>query len=168
MDKKETSRILAYITAVYPGFIKDRDPQVLNDLWQRIFRDTPFGAVEEAVFSFIASDTKGFPPTPGAVNAFIVRRAELSEPTESEAWALVLKAVSRGCYNSREEFEKLPPEIREVVGHPRMIHEWSQMSPSEVHTVICADFKRAWRARQQKRREIGLLYSAPALPGEDS
>ena len=37
MDMKETRRILAAIQAIYPSFTKDRDPNVLSQVWQQVF-----------------------------------------------------------------------------------------------------------------------------------
>ena len=55
---------------------------------------------------------------------------------------------------SREEYEKLPPDIREIVGSSRMLHEWAQMDSGEVNTIIAAGFKRSWRARQELKQEL--------------
>ena len=162
MNMKETQRILASITAIYPSFTRDRDCAVLARVWQQVFAGVPYPDVSRALAAFIASDTKGFPPTPGAVNAYIFKARQLCEPTEDEAWARVMKAVSRSCYYSAEEYAKLPEDIREIVGSPRMLHEWSQMSAGELNTVIGPGFKRSWRARRELRQEL-----APFLrPGE--
>ena len=169
MNMKDTSRILASIQAVYPNFTKDRDARVLANVWQQVFADVPYAEVNRALGAFFASDVKGFPPTPGAVNAYIKKSKQLTAPTENEAWARLLKAVSRGLYNSAEEYEKLPEDIREIVGSPRMLYEWAQMSPGELNTVVAPGFKRSWRARQELRQELGPYYKlegpeTPSLP----
>ena len=169
MNIRETGRILSYITAIYPGFLKDRDPKILTEVWQRVFAAVPYTDVERALSAFIATDVKGFPPTPGAVNALLVKSAQLYEPTEDQAWMRLLRAISRGLYNSGEEFSKLPKEIREIVGSPRQLYEWAQLDASEVNTVIASSFKRSWRVRQELKRELGPLLPPsesgwPALP----
>ena len=70
---------------------------------------------------------------------------------------------------SREEYENLPEDIREIVGSPRMLYEWAQMSPGELNTVVAPGFKRSWRARQELRQELGLYDrlegpETPSLP----
>ena len=164
MDMKETKRILADITAMYPSFIKDRDPRVLSLVWQQVFANTPYPLVNQALYAFFSTDVKGFPPTPGALNAFIRKTQQLNAPSEDEAWIKVYKAISRGLYNSREEFDKLPPDIRKIVGSPRMLYEWAQMDRSEVNSVIAACFKRSWRARHELTQELLLLPEVPAEP----
>ena len=156
----ETKRILAAITAIYPTFTRDRDAAVLAQVWQQVFAATPYLLVNQALTAFIATDTRGFPPTPGALNAYIMKTEQLKGPTENDAWARVYKAISRGLYNSREEFDKLPQDIREIVGSPRMLYEWAQMDSSEVNSVIAAGFKRSWRTRQELKRELMLPSGA--------
>ncbi len=156
MNMQETSYILSCITAVYPSFLKDRDPKFLKEIWQRIFCNVPREQVEQAVTAFIASDTKGFPPTPGAINDWIMKARQKDELTADEAWALVARAASRGTYNSREEFEKLPPDVQKIVCSPRQIYEWAQVDCTEFNTVVASCFKRSWRARQEQKREMGV------------
>ena len=103
------------------------------------------------------------------MNAYIRKARELTGPSENEVWCRVLKAASRGLYNSREEYENLPEDIREIVGSPRMLYEWAQMSPGELNTVVAPGFKRSWRARQELRQELGLYDrlegpETPSLP----
>lgn len=161
MNRAETNRVLAFITAVYPLFLKERDPELLCEVWQGIFASVPFAQVLRAVNAYIATDTRGFPPTPGSVNAFLVKTRQLNERTEDEAWALALKAASRSGYNCGEEFAKLPPEIQEIVGSANVLHEWAMMSTSDVNTVVAAGFKRSYRARQELRRELGNFALPP-------
>ena len=160
MTIQETGRILSCITAVYPAFLKDRDPKLIGEIWQRIFADVPYKQVEQAVTVFIATDVRGFPPTPGAINMWIMKAREAEEMTADEAWERVARAASRGTYNSGEEFEKLPPDIQKIVCSPRQIYEWAQMDCTEFNTVIASSFKRSWRARQEQKREMGVYLPA--------
>ena len=162
MNLEETVRILASVAIVDPA-IRDRDSELLAQVWQQVFADVPYAEVNRALGAFFATDTKGFPPTPGAVNAFVRKARQLNEPSENEVWALVVKAASRSTYYSREEFEKLPEDVREIVGSPRILYEWAQADPREMNTVIAAGFRRAWRERQELKRELGL-YPALAAP----
>lgn len=155
MNMTETGKILAVISEMYPSFRKDRNIQATAKIWQQVFERTPYELVSQALTSYIATDTKGFPPVPGALNERIAQRRELEGMNENEAWSLVYKALCRGIYNSREEFDKLPEEIRRVVGHPRQLHEWAMLDTHEVSTVIASGFKRAWRARKELQRALG-------------
>ncbi len=165
MNEKETVRILSIITEVYPAFRKDRNISATAKVWQKIFEHTPYEAVEQALMAYIATDTKGFPPVPGAINERIRQAGELDGLTENDAWILVLKAASRGIYNSAEEFAKLPEEVQRAVGHPRQLHEWAMLDAGEVNTVIASAFRRAWRARKELENALGKA-TAPRLEGE--
>ena len=101
---------------------------------------------------------------PGAINERILQARELCELTENDAWVLVLRAVSRGIYNSAEEFAKLPEEVQRIVGHPRQLHEWALLDAGEVNTVIASAFRRSWRARKELEKSLGL---SPALRLEE-
>lgn len=169
MTRVETSRFLKCISAVYPNFDRDRDPTLLIGIWQRVFADTPAALVEQAFYAFIATDAKGYPPTPGALNA-IIHRAEQDEGlTEDKAWALVAKAASRGSYYSGTEFAKLPPEVQRIVGSPGQLYEWSQMNQRDFYAVVETGFKRSWRARYEHEWEKKYFLPAKSremLPGE--
>ena len=164
MDMIETKKILADITAMYPSFIKDRDPAVLSRVWQRLFANTPYALVNQALYAFLNTDVKGFPPTPGALNDIIRKARQLNGPTEDDAWIKVYKAISRGLYNSQEEFDKLPPDIQRIVGSPRMLYEWAHMDSDDVNKVIAAHFKRSWRTRQEQEQNRLLLPETSADP----
>ena len=156
MNEQETGKILAVISEMYPSFRKDRNIQATQDIWLTIFEHTPYEQVSQALMSYIATDTKGFPPVPGALNERICQARELNGMNENEAWCLVFKALGRGIYNSEEEFSKLPEEIQRIVGHPRQLHEWAMLDTHEVSTVIASGFKRSWRARMELERSLGV------------
>ena len=164
MNENETGKILSVISEVYPAFRKDRNIDATARIWQKIFEHTPYEAVEQALMAYIATDTKGYPPVPGAINERIMQARELDGLTENDAWILVLKAASRGIYNSGEEFAKLPEEVQRIVGHPRQLYEWAMLDAGEVNTVIASSFRRSWRARKELEKSLGM---APALGLEE-
>ena len=169
MTKAETSRLMGCISAVYPLVDRDRDPQFLVDIWQRVFADTPAALVEQAFYAFIATDTRGYPPTPGALNAIIHRVEQDEGLNEDTAWAMVVRAASRGIYYSGTEFAKLPPEVQRIVGSPGQLCEWSQMNRHDFYAAVENGFRRSWRARYEHEWE--KQYFLPAqntekLPGK--
>ena len=161
MNRQETGRILSVISEVYPSFRKDRNIEATCAVWQRVFEHTPYALVEQALMSYIATDPKGFPPVPGAINERIGQMRELGGMNENEAWSLVYRALCRGIYHAREEFDKLPEEVRRIVGDPAQLHEWAMLDTHEVSTVIAAGFRRSWRARKELEKALG----SPQVPG---
>lgn len=164
MDMNETRRILASITAIYPAFVKDRDPDVLSRIWQQIFARAPYSLVNQALTAYIATDVKGFPPTPGALNAFILKTRQLQGLTVDEGWSILLKALSRGLYNSQEVFDALPREVKKIVRSPNTIFQWAHLGRSEINTVIASHFRQSWNAMQEKLQYEDLLPEIPAEP----
>lgn len=152
MTQQETNKILALIVEMYPKFNEGRNPQLTSKMWSAMFQEEPYEWVEKGFLAFVATDAKGFPPTPGAIKEKIQQLSGTEEPTEMEAWSILFKAICRGAYNSKEEFDKLPREIQEIVGHPSQIYEWSQMDSDEVNTVVASNFQRSYRARTESRK----------------
>ena len=160
MNIQETNKCLALIAETYPAFMKDRDASVTANLWQTIFADETYQEVMNAIIAFISTDTKGFYPAPGAIKEQLAMFRKTDEMTEGEAWAIVSKAIRRGLYNSREEFEKFPNVIKSVVGTHEMLREWAMMSPSEIESVVASNFQRSYRARATHVREYEKLPSS--------
>jgi len=166
MTPQETNKILALMVEVYPKFNEGRNPQLTSKLWSTLFADEPYEWVEKGFMAFVATDTKGFPPTPGAIKEKIQMLTGKEEPTELEAWGKVYKAICRSGWYSKEEFDKLPKDIQEVVGYPEQLFEWSQMSSDEVNTVVASNFQRSYRARAESRKMMlripdGLKINLP-------
>ena len=150
MTQDETNRILTMITEVYPSFRKDRNPLLTSQLWHRIFLNIPYDQVSGALMEYIVTDTKGFPPAPGALIAQIRSRLEAKELTAAEAWEITRKAISRGIYYSREEFDKLPRSVQAVVRSPENLHSWASMEEWQVQNSIAPWFFRSYSSRLEK------------------
>ena len=170
MNNQETAKILAIITEVYPTFANGRNLENTIKIWAKFFEDEPYKAVEAAVMQYVATDVKGFPPSIGQLKAALHTVAGADGMSEVEAWGLVAKACGNSLYNSEEEFKKLPPVIREVVGSPSVLRMWSMTDPEEFGTVISSNFMRSYRVRAAHAMEREMLPSSvraalPALVG---
>lgn len=66
MNEKETTKILATISAEYPYFMKDRDYDATIKLWQTVFEEDVYDRVASAVVSFIAMTRKDWHPYRGS------------------------------------------------------------------------------------------------------
>ena len=157
MTIQETAKILAIINEVYPAFGRDRNLKTTTEIWAKFFEDESYKVVEAAVMQFIASDVKGFAPSIGQIKAALHDVAGAEELSEVEAFALVSKACSNGFYGYKEEFNKLPPVIQEVIGQPEVIREWSQLPVDEFQTVVGSNFMRSYRVRATHAKERAKL-----------
>jgi hypothetical protein len=162
MNRSETMKALSIVQEAYPHFMDGRTPEATLDLWAKLFPSEPFSAVETAILSFIASDTKGFPPNIGQIKEKIAQMND-TEPDEMQAWAIVSRALSRA---SRAEFAKLPPLIQQCIGSPETFIEWSYMDTDAVDVTIANGFMRTYRAKAQRQREYGKLpdFARGAFP----
>ena len=156
MTREDTIMVLSVLRGAYPSFYRGADRHEAEDtvsLWASLFADDDVRIVTAAVKALIVSDVKGFPPVPGQVKEYIRKLTMPKELTEGEAWALVAKAVSNGLYGSQEEFAKLPEDVQLIVGSPSQLRDWAAMESETVHSVVASNFQRAYRTRQQAKRE---------------
>lgn len=150
MNRQEVVAVLAVLKTAYPGFYRNTnraDAQAAVDLWLDLFADDPAPLVGAAVKALIATDEKGYPPHIGAVKAKLRQLSAPARDTEAEAWGKVLKAISRGLYDSGPEFQALPPDLQRLVGSPRQLREWAMLDSDTVNSVVASNFQRSYRAR---------------------
>lgn len=162
VNDAETKKILAVISDVYPTFLRERDPGRTVELWRRIFEDDAYETVSNALMAFVATDTKGFPPMPGAIKEKIRQAATPPESkmTEVEAWSLVLKAIRSANWYAEENFEKLPSDIKRLVGAPQTLREWAMMPEDDVYSVVASNFQRSYRAIVAAQEEFAAIPPA--------
>ncbi len=94
-----------------------------------------------AVKAFVATDTKGFPPSVGQIKQRLVQLKMPDMPDEAEAWKQVWVAIQSSAYHSKEEFEKLHPIVQRVVGQPEMLKAWAMEKADDIQTVIASNFQ---------------------------
>lgn len=160
MTESETAKVLSIISAIWPSFNNNRDVRVTINVWAKLFENESYEQVSAAVLAFANTDTKGFAPMPGALKNLISQAAEPEQMTETEAWALVSKALRNGLYGHEEEFRKLPENIQGVLGDSKILHEWAMLDESQVQTVVASNFQRSYRARQAYVRETAKIPPA--------
>lgn len=163
MNREETGKIMAALKTAYPQYyrgISASEAAAAINLWQTIFTDKDYSAVSNAVMAFIATDSKGYPPAPGQINAMLQKITTPAGLSEQDAWALARKAVSNGRYGSVEEFAKLPPEVKAAVGGAAALKEWAEVPEDELATVVRSNFCRVYRAKQEREKTWEALPAA--------
>lgn len=161
MTVRETGKIMDILAAAFPRFYAGKSPKEQTTavaLWANMFEDEPVELVAAAVKALIACETEGWPPTIGAVKAYILRLTQPQELTENEAWSIVSKAVRRVDWlNPTAQFDALPEEIRAVVGSPQTLVEWGRADENSFATVIASNFQRSYRAKRKSRQELAAI-----------
>ena len=149
---------MAVIYAAYPNYYRGASPQDRADavdLWTTMFSEDSPELVAGAVKAFISSDEKGFPPVIGQIKAKIRDIHAQEQLPETAAWAVMQKALKNSGYHAREEYEKLPDEIKACVT-PELMRDWAMdMNGSE--QVIASNFMRSYRAAVARKQQLDAL-----------
>ncbi len=157
MDKTETLKIMTVIKTAYPKYYTDLDESNLQAavrLWNGMFREIDYSVIAVAVKAYIAANK--FPPTIADINEYIASIIQPEEKTAFEAWEQVKRAVRNSSYNSQTEFNKLPEDIREVVGSPETLRVWAMSDAAMLDSVIGSNFQKGYKARQQYNRHLSF------------
>lgn len=162
MELKQALQVLAVLKAAYPQHyrgLSDGDIRAMATLWASMFEE-PYGDVMQAVKAHIATDTRGFFPTIGAVKEQLARMRESRRGgalTEHEAWELVRQALKNGYYGAQQEFAKLPAVVQKILGGPSQLRDWALLPDEQVGTVIASNFMRSYRARAAWESDVEKL-----------
>lgn len=162
MTRDETKVILAVLRSAYPSFYKGMGGAELTgivDLWAEMFRDEPSKLVAAAVKAMIATRENTYPPNIGEIKAQIEKLRHSDELSASDAWSMVAAATRNSLYNAQAEFEKLPPDVRAIVGTPMQLKEWAMMSSDTFNSVVASNFQKAFRIRAERARNDRKLPS---------
>lgn len=160
MTIEETKQILTILKINYPASFKGWDGEqsrMFLKLWAEAFKDEPVELVAGAVKSIVYGDTREFAPNIGQVKEKIHKLTAKDEMTEIEAWGTVKAALRNSGYHAAEEFEKLPPVVKSLVGSPRQLFEWSMMDTSEIDTVVASNFQRSYKVRAKHEKEMQAI-----------
>ena len=160
MTRDDVIKIMSVLRGAYPHFYRDISKQEAYDtinLWTDMFSNDDASIVASAVKSLIDGDDKGFPPTIGQVKAKMRLLVGSDELTEAEAWNLVSKAVKNGLYGAVEEFEKLPPAVKRIVGSPSQLRDWASMDSDTLQSVVASNFQRSYKVVATREKEIAAL-----------
>lgn len=163
MNREETIKVLSVLKVAYPQFYAKQSPQDLQTavlLWNEMFADDAYADVCSAVKGVIATDTTGFPPTIGIIKGMLRKLTKPMTDTSADAWATVRRAIGRSAMNSVKEFDKLPANIKRIVGGASQLRDWSMMPPETVDSVVQSNFLRSYRSLESQVNEIEALPSA--------
>lgn len=153
MTREETKKILMMVQASYPNF-NPPDKTVTINTWFLLLKDNEYLAIEQALRTYITTDTSGFAPSIGQLLDKLHTIQSPQELNEMEAWSLVSKALRNGYYGAVEEFDKLPPLVQKAVGSPDNLRNWSQTDVKAIETVIQSNFMRSYAAIMKREYEI--------------
>nr|DAE81974.1 MAG TPA: replisome organizer [Bacteriophage sp.] len=156
MTREETVEIIHIICDCYPNF-KPEDLSRTIDAWQVMLEEYSCEQVAVALKAYITSNTSGFAPSVGEI---VAKMQLVSQPQELDgmtAWGLVSKALRNGTYGAVEEFNKLPPLVKQAVGMPDNLKNWATSDYQTIETVIQSNFLRTYETIVKRANEINRM-----------
>lgn len=160
MNRKDAAGIMAILQTAYPTYYAKQSAQQRMEavnLWAELFADDPGPVVAAAIKSIIVSSPNPFPPSIGEIKNKMHDLTTPAEMSETEAWALVSKALHNGIYGYQSEFDKLPPTVQAAVGRAEQLREWAVMPEDEVQSVVASNFMRGFKTAQKRERDTALI-----------
>lgn len=156
MTRDETVKIIRIMCDCYPNY-KPNNLSETVDVWQMMLEEYSYEQVSVALKAYIHSDISGFAPSIGQL---IGKIQTISQPQELDgmtAWGLVSKALRNGTYGAVEEFNKLPPLVRQAVGMPDNLKNWATSDYRTIETVIQSNFLRTYEVIVKRETEISRM-----------
>lgn len=172
MDKLEASKLVAVVTATYPGYFRSYSTADINNMvsaWYRVLGDIPYEQADAGLTVFLRSDTKGFPPSPGQILNCVISVTEKQEDRigELEAWSMVMQALrnSGDLARATKEFNALPGIVRATIGRPENLRQWAvdeNFSVEVAQGIFLRQFANMQR-RIQSEKQMTSSTNSPRL-----
>lgn len=156
MTREETVKIIRIMSDCYPNY-KPNNLSETVDVWQMMLDEYSYNQVSIALKAYVTSDTSGFAPSVGEIVAKIQTISQPQELDGMTAWGLVSKALRNGTYGAVEEFNKLPPLVRQAVGMPDNLKNWATSDYQTIETVIQSNFLRTYETIVKRANEINRM-----------
>ena len=140
----------------YPNY-KPNNLSETVDVWNMMLEEYSYSQISMALKTYVHSDISGFAPSIGQL---IGKIQTISQPQELDgmaAWGLVSKALRNGTYGAVEEFNKLPPLVRQAVGMPDNLKNWATSDYQTIETVIQSNFLRTYETVVKRANEINRM-----------
>jgi hypothetical protein len=156
LTREETVKIIRIMCDCYPNY-KPNNLSETVDVWQMMLDEYSYNQVSIALKAYVTSDTSGFAPSVGEIVAKIQTISQPQELDGMAAWGLVSKALRNGTYGAVEEFNKLPPLVRQAVGIPGNLKNWATSDYQTIETVIQSNFLRTYEVIVKRANEINRM-----------
>ena len=156
MTREQVGKLLMTIQAYYPNY-NPPDKEITLNAWYIMFAEYPEELVLQALRACIATNISGFAPDVGQIMSKIQIISQPQELDGMTAWGLVSKALRNGTYGAVEEFNKLPPLVRQAVGMPDNLRNWATSDYQAIETVIQSNFLKNYRTVVARSEELKCM-----------
>lgn len=156
MTREQVGKLLMTIQAYYPNY-NPPDKEIALNAWHIMLAEYPEELVLQALRACITTNTSGFAPDVGQIMSKIQTISQPQELDGMAAWGLVSKALRNGTYGAVEEFNKLPPLVKQAVGMPDNLKNWATSDYQTIETVIQSNFLRTYETVVKRVNEINRM-----------
>lgn len=156
MTREQVGKLLMTIQAYYPNY-NPPDKEITLNAWHIMLAEYPEELVLQALRACIATNTSGFAPDVGQIMSKIQTISQPQKLDGMAAWGLVSKALRNGTYGAVEEFNKLPPLVKQAVGMPDNLKNWATSDYQTIETVIQSNFLRTYETVVKRANEINRM-----------
>ena len=156
MTKEDVRKILMILDATFASF-NVSNPESMVDAWYYMLQDFSTDEILMGLKTYITTQGSAYAPSVSELIAMTRKPQELTQLEEVDAWAQVRKAIKRGIYHSKEDFDQLPEEAKKVVARPEQLCEWAQLPSEEIDTVVRSNFRRSYEIMQKRTAEIAAM-----------
>ena len=130
MTRDETKKLLLQMQMMYPN-LKFTDLSFAIETWHQFLADRDYQLYADALAVYVQTDTSGFAPNLGQLNALIAD-ASVESIEEGEIRAMLKRAAQNSNYGSVAEFNRLPEGLQKAVGSPSVIKSWGSQTWSDL------------------------------------
>lgn len=116
MTSKECLQLLGMMRSLFPNEkqMTDEDIKVKAMFWANIMKDISYQEAIEGLNHYVSTSTTGFAPQPAHILNYARQKNRL---TDAEIERYLLDALSNSTYNSEIEFDKLPEDLKKIIGN---------------------------------------------------
>lgn len=157
MTRDEVAKILAVISTAYPNF-KVENKSTTVDTWHFLLSEHSYTDISIALKTFINTSNSPFAPSVAELIGMTHKPAELAQMSDSEAWTMVRRAISRGNYYAEDDFAKFPPAVQKVVGSPSQLRLWAQDTEFN-EGVESSNFYKRYNTEIKRENEMSWMPS---------
>lgn len=155
---------LIYITkATYPRAFErftQADYSNMELAWSMVLGEYSYEQAAMGLRTFLASDSKGFPPSVGQI-VECMRKASKRPEDEmlaAEAWEMVWKAIGDVKWdNPEEEYNKLPKKVQKIIGSAASLVEMAKMNTNDVLIGEKARFVHQYDAYTERENDYAKI-----------
>lgn len=156
MTRDECKKLLMIIDATYPSFKVENATETLN-MWHSFLEDYSYEQIMQGLKIYVATSGSDFAPSISKLISMSRKPQELAQTDEGAIWREIRPCIRRGIYHAEEDFEKLSPMAKKVVGQPSQLREWAMLESEVIDSVIQSNMKNRIKDIQKRDLEISAM-----------